>query len=326
MTATNPAASYSGPCAQLSAQLTVQCANGGLDVTGRSLQSILRAALDPANNSAISLQGAITEFIPWVELQPVTIHREIDPINTFISTDEDAMNYRLACAQANTPCTQAGFMARILERYYGIIARTQEPSTNGHHPTPPTTTPAEPPAAQDVAPPEISTPRRSSKYRKIHYPLTRQRGSYTYNGPVGEEHSLSKLTTAQVREIRELWPSVLDEANGKSQSACRVLGQVFGCTGRNILSIVSGVTWKHLLDPQQPSPKLLPRPTKRAGEGSPAAKLNANQVLEIRKCWPKVLAGHKGIKSRAERDLANTYNVTPANIQQIISRRTWRHV
>lgn len=322
---TTPAAIPTGPIQQLSAKITICCSDGQLDVTGRNLQSILRMALDPRLEAGISLSGAITESVPWVDLHPITLHREMDPLNTFISTPDDAINFRLKCAQSMLPCTQDGFMAYMLERNYGIIARSQPPSLNGHHaPTskPALSTPFTPqPSAHHPAPepPSTAAPEsrpNSSKYRKrkIHYPLSRKGRGYTYNGPVGEDHRLAKLTETQVLEIRELWPSVLDENGGRIKTASDVLGRAFGCTAQNIELIVKGQSWRHLLEPGQELYK------------SKRSKLTSKQVLEIRRLWPETLTRNQSVKSPAYKDLADHFSVTPANIEQIISRRTWKHL
>ena len=54
----------------------------------------------------------------------------------------------------------------------------------------------------------------------------------------GERHSYAKLTDQQVREIRELWA-----AGGKTK---KEIGERFGITARNVLSIVRRDTWVHI--------------------------------------------------------------------------------
>jgi len=57
----------------------------------------------------------------------------------------------------------------------------------------------------------------------------------------GEKHPCSKLTEAQIIEIRELW------GNPDLCYTLRELAKMYGCSVNNIHKIVSGKTWKHLL-------------------------------------------------------------------------------
>lgn len=55
----------------------------------------------------------------------------------------------------------------------------------------------------------------------------------------------SKLTEDQVREIKELYPSVLAEVGYKVR-ANKKLAELYNCHPTNIYSIVTGLTWKHV--------------------------------------------------------------------------------
>jgi group I intron endonuclease len=57
------------------------------------------------------------------------------------------------------------------------------------------------------------------------------------------------------------------------------------------------------------------------GEGNNSALLNERQVLEIRK-----LRGKKGDKRMSLKDLAKKFNVSSSTIQDILYRKSWKHI
>ena len=56
----------------------------------------------------------------------------------------------------------------------------------------------------------------------------------------------------------------------------------------------------------------------RRGQSHPSAKLTDEQVIQIRKLWRM---GHRNITS-----IARNNKVSPANINKIITNKTWQHL
>lgn len=124
----------------------------------------------------------------------------------------------------------------------------------------------------------------------------------------GQETVASKLTDAQVLEIRRL-------------AALRVnykeIARKFGIKRANVSHIHLRKTWKHLPDQNNNSP-LPPKRTGSRGAELPQSKLTNNQVSEIRQ-----LASTK-IMNQTE--IARLYDIDKGTVSKIILRQTWRHL
>lgn len=55
----------------------------------------------------------------------------------------------------------------------------------------------------------------------------------------------TKLDNDKVLEIRQLWPDMLKE-HGTKTSACKVLGEIYGCSSANIGLVVDRKIWTHV--------------------------------------------------------------------------------
>jgi len=112
----------------------------------------------------------------------------------------------------------------------------------------------------------------------------------------GESHPNSKLTQAQVDEMRSLY------ATGEHSIAG--LATRYNVTRANVSFIVKWRTWR---TKDSPPPEFPGR-----------AKLTADDVRAIRRAYAtgKVL----------QRELAAQYNVTGSLISSIVSRRRWSHI
>lgn len=108
----------------------------------------------------------------------------------------------------------------------------------------------------------------------------------------------SKITELQARQIFTM------RRNGWTLAA---IGDEFGMTTSGISHILSGKRWGHL---QLPEPKL-----SREDVGS--TKLTRRQVVEI-------LSLHR--EGRSIRKIAKRYDVCPAAVYAIVTRKTWKHI
>lgn len=121
---------------------------------------------------------------------------------------------------------------------------------------------------------------------------------------LGEDSGMSKLTTAQVKEIRS--PQYEDWS-------AKDIAARFGVTNTNICDILNRQTWKHL----DSSGDALRRDRKLVGEGVTSAKLTEAAVLEIRS------GRFDGWKLQ---EIADHFGVTDSAISAVLLRRTWKHV
>ncbi len=121
----------------------------------------------------------------------------------------------------------------------------------------------------------------------------------------GEKTGMSKLTTAQVKEIRspqyENW-------------SAKDIAARFGVTNVNICDILNRHTWKHL-DSSGDAP-ILDRSTK--GERNGMTKLTEADVLEIRN-------GEK-FSGWTQEEIGKHFGVSDGVISSVRLRTTWKHI
>lgn len=152
--------------------------------------------------------------------------------------------------------------------------------------------------------PEVLARRKGHK----HSPETRQKLREANLGKVGELSQNSKLTNAEVADIKvRLW-------NGENSHAiCRELG----LSKSTIHYIEIGRTWSHVQGP------IGPRRKTESGRFEPGAlpsntKLTDDQVREIRARYD---AGGERLKK-----IAADYGITDGNVSMIGRRKTWAHI
>jgi len=119
------------------------------------------------------------------------------------------------------------------------------------------------------------------------------------NRPCGENNVSHKLTEAQVKEMRCIYPC----------SSYYKLADKYGVSHTTIKTIILGKKWKHIGGERKQG-------NKRHGEHNANAKLTDNNVRHIL----------KNQSCMRQCDLARHHSVTPAVIWSIINRRTWKHV
>ena len=126
--------------------------------------------------------------------------------------------------------------------------------------------------------------------------------------PVGERSGASKLTEADIVEIRGRYA-----AGGVTQED---LAREFGVTVSTIRNITNRRTWKHIPGEPVRPPKRVNRA--RRGRDHPGAKLTAPQALEI-----YALANARQL---SDSEIAQRYNVATSRISDIRCGNTWSHV
>ncbi len=126
--------------------------------------------------------------------------------------------------------------------------------------------------------------------------------SNTIKRVCGEKNVKAKLTEEQVLQIIQL------DQNGFTQEKIR---SMFPATRKNIGSIVTGKSWKHL-------PRFGVREKYiRTGEHCPMAKLTEKQVIEIiQRCYQGV----------PQVELSTLFNVSISTISRIINGSRWTYL
>jgi hypothetical protein len=117
----------------------------------------------------------------------------------------------------------------------------------------------------------------------------------------GVRHGMSKLTEAQVTEIRERY------AAGENQYK---LARAFSVHQATIQRMLAGKTWDHVSGP-------LPAARASRGEVLSQAKLTAAAVAEIRVRYAS---------GELQEPLAREYGVCVSTISKVIKRKAWDHV
>jgi hypothetical protein len=121
--------------------------------------------------------------------------------------------------------------------------------------------------------------------------------------PKGEAHSNSRLTEAQVLEIRSLY------AAGVGTQV--ELALQFNVLESRISAIISRKTWRHL-------PGKVPAKQRVRGETHSQARFTETQVLEMRRLYA---AG-----SATQRQIAARFNANQRTVSDIVLRKRWRHL
>lgn len=115
----------------------------------------------------------------------------------------------------------------------------------------------------------------------------------------GETHPVSKLTNQDVIEIRRLY------AEGNRQDA---IASKFSVRKGTIHAIIYGITWKHLLSPEEPLVALEP------GRNKQAKKLTWEAVREIRR---------RRANGETATSLGHAFGVHPTTIREIVREILW---
>lgn len=114
------------------------------------------------------------------------------------------------------------------------------------------------------------------------------------------ETNRHKLTSQEVREIRDIYP----------QLTARALGRIYGVNASSVSSAIKGQSWSHI--------EAGKKQVMRNGVHHHNVKLTEQQVKEIRRRY-----AHGGI---FQRELAADYGVTEHTVKGILSGRLWKHL
>lgn len=126
----------------------------------------------------------------------------------------------------------------------------------------------------------------------------------------GERVGGSKLTAAQVEEIRALYLS-----GGITHQD---LADRFGIKRESVSALLRGRNWKHLSLDREAIADIGKTNRGKAGEKHGTAKLTEKQVHEIRSLYA---AGNI-----TQVQLAKQFKVTKHSIYGIVTRKSWRHI
>jgi hypothetical protein len=113
----------------------------------------------------------------------------------------------------------------------------------------------------------------------------------------------ARLTESDIPTIRDLY---------RTGSSMAEIGERFGVTQPTVRLVLVGRSWAHIPDPLGP---VVIRSSARRGEDGPGAKLNAEEVAEIR----RLQAG--GVRRK---DIAALFGVSVYAIHNIVRGRSWR--
>lgn len=130
-----------------------------------------------------------------------------------------------------------------------------------------------------------------------------QRKGRASGGAQGEKHNQAKLTDNDIITIRSLF--------AQDSLSMPELAQRYNVTLASISNIIHGKIWKLTGGP-------ISTDNMRLGEKNNHSTLTQSQVLAIRQYHAD------GILTQV--DIAKKYNTTPATINSIVHRQTWKHI
>jgi len=120
---------------------------------------------------------------------------------------------------------------------------------------------------------------------------------------IGETHPLARLTQEDVGQIRRLYAA--------GHHSLTELAAAFGVDQVHISRIVRHEAWTHVSGPRT-------IPAIPHGEKHYSAKLSADDVTNIRSLYTT--------GQHSQYELSRLYGVSRSTIEDIIHRRTWKHV
>jgi IS30 family transposase len=119
----------------------------------------------------------------------------------------------------------------------------------------------------------------------------------------GEDHANSKLTEADVCEIRRL---------AAARTPHQVLAGRFGVSASNISMIVQRKTWSHII-----TADALPEKGVHRGESHRSAKLTEADVRKIRRLAEDRIT---------QRTIAKQFGISNMAVNRIVRKTAWAHI